>query len=169
MTVDDIKLLFAYNAWATERVFAAIDPLPEEQYRQEVKCSHGSLHGTLTHLVAAEKIWLSRLVGKPETTLLQPNNVESRAAMKNLWESVARQMAKFLSTLSDKKLKESFTITTTEGKKYTHTYQQVLQHVVNHSTYHRGQITTLLRLDGAQPTSTDLILFYRQMGTKRSN
>ncbi len=168
MILEEVKLLFAYNSWATNRVFEALEQMPAEKYRQEIKSSHGSIHGTLTHLVAGEKIWLSRLIGKPETTLLQPQEVGSLAALRNLWENVSRQMARFLSTLSVKKLNESFTIVTTEGKQFTHTYQQVLQHLVNHSTYHRGQITTLMRQLDAKPASTDLIVFYRQMGPKRA-
>lgn len=162
MTLQEIKLLFAYNAWANDRVFEALASVPEEDYRKDLKGSHGGIEGTLRHLVGAEKIWLSRWVGQPETTFLQPSDVPTLAAMKALWERIAHETVAFVGKMNDKKLQQVVTITNLEGKKFSHSYQQMFQHIVNHSTYHRGQITTLMRQVGAKPVDTDLIIFYRQ-------
>lgn len=164
MNLPEVKQLFAYNAWASNRIFEALAPLSAEEYFRDLKSSHGGIHGTLTHMVAAEKIWLSRWIGKPETTLLKAEEIKSLAELKSLWEDVGRRTAKFLLTVTEKRLDEAVTIKTTGGKEYTHTYRQMLQHLVNHSTYHRGQIVALLRQLGAPAVSTDLIVFYRQAG-----
>jgi uncharacterized damage-inducible protein DinB len=161
MKVQDIKMLFAYNAWATNRVFESLARLPEDLYRKDLKASHGGIHGTMVHLVGAEKLWLSRWVGKPEMTLLQAAEISTLSALKEIWEDVASRMARFAARLDDQKASSQFEYATTEGKRNTSGYWQAFQHLVNHSTYHRGQIAALMRQMGAEPVSTDLISFYR--------
>ena len=161
MTAQGIRFLFAYNSWATNRVFESLMKVAEDDYRRDLKSSHGGIHGTMTHLVGAEKIWLSRWIGKSETSLLPEKEVPSLAALKEIWEDVASRTAKFVARLDDEKLLSTFNFTTSQGKTLTHVYQHALQHLVNHSTYHRGQIAALMRQVGAQPIGTDLITFYR--------
>jgi uncharacterized damage-inducible protein DinB len=168
MTVQEIKRLFAYNSWATNRIFEALAEVPEGDYKRDLKTSHGSLHGTLTHLVASEKIWLSRLVGKPETMLMTEQEAPSLAALKVIWEDIASRTARFLGRLDEKKLEISFEYLTTGGKRFANTYAQILQHLINHASYHRGQIIAMMRQVGAQPVGTDLIAFFRHTAPPRS-
>src|SRR5437773_6626011 len=65
MTVAEMQELFAYNAWANRRCFAALEPLPAEAYFRDLKSSHGGLHGTLCHIVWAEQLWLNRWLANP--------------------------------------------------------------------------------------------------------
>ncbi len=163
MTLQEIKLLHAYNSWANSRVFDGLANLPADQYTQDMKSSHGGIHETFTHIVGAEKIWLSRWVGKPDT-MLKAGEMGSLEELRSIWEKVGYDMARFLGTMSDKKLQETFSLTTSKGATFTHVYWQAIQHMVNHSTYHRGQITTMLRQLQVDPPSTDLIKFYRETG-----
>jgi uncharacterized damage-inducible protein DinB len=164
MRLQEIKLLHAYNAWANNRFFDALATLPTEQYVQDMKSSHGGIHGTLTHIVGAEKIWLSRWLANPDAMILKAVDVGSLAELRSIWEKVGYDMAKFLGTMSDKKLQETFSMKTSKGTTLTHVYWQAIQHMVNHSSYHRGQITTMLRQLQVDPPSTDLIRFYRETG-----
>lgn len=161
MTSEEVRSLFAYNSWANHRVFESLAGIPQDIYAKDLKASHAGIHGTLTHIVAAEKIWLSRLTGKPESSLLKAQEVPSLAALKQIWEDVASRTARFLAKLDDATLASSFDFAGAEGKKYSQTYLQALQHLLNHSTYHRGQIAILMRQVGVQPIGTDLISFYR--------
>ncbi len=164
MTLQEVKMLHAYNAWANNRIFDAVQRLTEEQYKKDMKASHGSIHGTLTHMVGAEKIWLERFIGNPQP-FLKAEEIASASALRTIWEDVGYEMARWIGTMSDKKLQEVFEMKTLKGDVYTHVYWQAFQHLVNHSSYHRGQIVTMLRQLDMQPVSTDLILFYRE--TKR--
>jgi uncharacterized damage-inducible protein DinB len=164
MTLQEIKLLFAYNSWANDRIFEALTPLSPEDYFRDLKSSHGGIHGTLTHLVGAEKIWLSRWEGRPDKIMLKAEEITSLADLKSIWEKVGRETAGFVARMSDKKLQDTLAITTSKGEQYSQTYQQMFQHLVNHSTYHRGQIITMMRQIGAKPVLTDLIFFYRKVG-----
>jgi uncharacterized damage-inducible protein DinB len=163
MTLSELKLLHAYNSWANNRVFDAVAQLPSDQYMQDMKSSHGGIHGTLVHTVGAEKVWLERFTGEPQPFLSQ-NPPKSLAELKTIWEKVGYDYAKWLGSMTDKKLTGTFTMKTLKGDTFTHVFWHAFQHVVNHSSYHRGQIITMLRQLGAKPVSTDLILFYRETG-----
>lgn len=161
MTLSELKLLHAYNAWADNRIFEALTHLPQEQYTQDMKGSHGSIHSTLVHMVGAEKVWLERFQGAAQQ-FLSEDPPKSLAELRTIWERVGYDTAKWLGTLNDKKLQETFTMTTLKGDVFTHVYWQAFHHVVNHSTYHRGQIVTMLRQLGVKPPGTDLIQFCRE-------
>ena len=83
MTIQEMRKLFAFNAWANNRVFETLQDLPESEYKRELKTSFGNLHGTMVHLVAAEKIWLSRLTGKPETALMTDHDTPTLESLKS--------------------------------------------------------------------------------------
>jgi uncharacterized damage-inducible protein DinB len=157
-------MLFAYSAWATNALLNAIARMPPDQLRQDMKSSHGSIYGTLTHMVAAEKMWLSRWRGNPEPKLMTEDDVPALADLHALWERVGREIAAFLGTMNDRKLQEPLKVTTTKGDQVLHTYGQTFLHVVDHSTYHRGQVITLMRQLGVTPPSTGMIRFFRQTG-----
>jgi len=161
MTLQEIKLLHAFNAWADNRIFDALAQLPEEQYRRDLKSSHGSIHGTVAHMVAAQKIWLDRWTGTPAATLTPAAGLANLEAVKALWQKVGLGLAQLLGTMSDKKLTETFTMVR-EGKTFNQVYWQAMVHVVDHSSYHRGQIVTMLRQLGVKPPSTGMIMFYRE-------
>jgi uncharacterized damage-inducible protein DinB len=162
MTLQEAKLLHAFNSWATERIFRVVGTLTPGQVNRDFKSSHGSIYGTLLHLVGAEKIWLSRWVGKPDASILAASAVPTVESLKTVWEKVGFETAQWLGTMTDKRLQDSFTMTTTTGETYRHIFGQAFQHVVDHGTYHRGQIVTLLRQTGVTPPGTGMIAFYRE-------
>ncbi len=166
MTLQEIKTLHAYNSWATALLFEALASMPPDQYLRDLHTSHGSIHGTLTHIVGGQKIWLSRWTGAAESGMLSVADVPGLAELKAAWEEVGLNTAKFLGGMTDRKLQDTFTMTTSKGAQYTHTYSQAFQHMVNHSSFHRGQIVTLMRQLGARPPDTGLIRFYRETASR---
>jgi uncharacterized damage-inducible protein DinB len=162
MTAQEIRTLHAFNSWASNRIFDAVAGLPDADVMKDLKASHASIHGTLLHMVGAEKIWLSRWAGKPDARLIVSGDAPTLAAVRRVWEETGFAMAKFLGTMTDAKLKDTFTMTTATGAAFTHSYGQAIQHVVDHSTYHRGQVVLLLRQLGHTPPGTGLIAFYRE-------
>jgi uncharacterized damage-inducible protein DinB len=162
MTLQEIKLLHAFNSWADNRILDAIMAMPAEKVMQDLKASHGSIHGTLVHLVGAEKMWLSRWVGKPDPSFLSATEAPTVDAVKNIWITVGFETAKFLGTMTDRKLQDTFTLKTPKGDTFTHVYWQAFQHMVDHCSYHRGQIVTMMRQQGIVPPTTGLIIFYRE-------
>ncbi len=163
MTKRESGLLFAYNAWANNRIFEALAQLSEEQYTRDLRSSYGTIHATLAHLVGVEKMWLSRWQGKPDTSLLSAGEVTSLTDLKSLWEKVAAETARFVSRQTERTLDADIDYTNARGERFSHPLMQSLQHVVNHSTYHRGQLAGMARQVGGQPVNTDLITFYRHL------
>lgn len=113
--------------------------------------------------MGAEKVWLSRWLGEPDSSLLPPDEVPSLADLKRIWERVAADSAKFVAKLSEQALEADLEYANTKGERFSHPLVQSLQHVVNHSSYHRGQISGMVRQVGGQPVNTDLITFYRHL------
>jgi uncharacterized damage-inducible protein DinB len=162
MTVAEIRELFDYNAWANRRMFDALAQLPAEQYMRDLKSSFGSIHGTLCHIVWAEQLWLHRWIGKPAPATPQGRDLAGLTQARAHWEGIDAARAAFLDGFTDQRLSEGVTIQPTSGGAYTHTFRQMFLHTVDHSSYHRGQIVTMLRQLDVKPPGTGLIGFYRE-------
>lgn len=154
--------LFAYNAWANRRIFDAVAALPEEQYLRDLKSSHGGIHGTLAHIVWAEQLWLHRWVGKPNPAVPQGAELKSLGEVRSCWEAVEAERGSFLAGFNEQRLEDTIRVQPSSGGAFTHTFRQMFRHLINHSSYHRGQIVTLLRQLGSRPPNTDLIRYYRR-------
>ncbi|HTD70776.1 MAG TPA: DinB family protein [Gemmatimonadales bacterium] len=161
MTLAEVRELFAYNAWANRRFFAALEPLRAEEYLRDLKSSHGGLHGTLCHIVWAEQLWLNRWLGKPNPAVPQGRDLTTLAAARARWEAIETERDAFLAGLVERRLDETVAVKPSTGGEYVHTFREMFRHAVDHSSYHRGQLVTLLRQVGAEPPSTGLIVFYR--------
>ena len=159
--MNEFLELFAYNAWANRLIFDAAGQLPDEQYFRDLKSSYGGVHGTLAHIVWAEHLWLNRWLVRPNPAVPQGKDLRTLGEARAQWEEIEAERGRLLAKITDAGLDKTQVVKPSSGGEYTHTFRQMLRHVINHSTYHRGQIVTFLRQLGATPPSTDLILFYR--------
>ena len=164
MTVAEVHELFAYNAWANRRIFTALGPLAGEQYFRDLKSSHGGIHGTLCHIVWAEQLWLNRWMGEPKPAVHQGKDLATLAAAVNRWEEIERDRSAFLSGFTALRLEDTVIVRPSTGGEFRHTFREMFGHAIDHSSYHRGQIVTMVRQVGATPPNTGLIVFYRERG-----
>ena len=162
MTKAEALELFAYNAWANRLLFDAAGALPNDVYQRDLKSSHGGIHGTLAHIVWAEHLWLNRWLKKPNPAALQGKDLQSIADVRARWEEVEAERRRFLNQLGEEQLSDTRVVKPSTGGEYVHTFTQMLLHTVDHSSYHRGQVVTMLRQVGAVPPNTGLIVFYRR-------
>jgi uncharacterized damage-inducible protein DinB len=163
MTKGEIALLIDYNYWARDRVLDAVALLDDEKYRRDLGNSFRSIRDTLTHLYAAEWIWYSRWHGESPTALVTSDTFPDRAALIAAWREMEAKMRAFIGAMDDAALARAMSYKLMNGQPGTNVMWQMIQHVVNHGSYHRGQITTMLRQLGAAPAkSMDLIAFYRE-------
>lgn len=163
MDVNDLRILYTFNHWANARTRLAVESLPEEQLYRDLKNSFGSIHGTLVHLCGAEDIWLQRLNGADPGVFMKAESYPSYAELRSKWTEVEKGWEQYMTEVKDDLLGRSLTFHNLKGEQVTQLVGQSLQHLVNHSTYHRGQITTMVRQCGGTPVGTDLIVFYREM------
>src|SRR2546427_1746064 len=148
VTVAEVRELFAYNAWANRRCFAALEPVPVEAYVRDLKSSHGGLHGTLCHIVWAEQLWLNRWLGKPNPAVPQGRDLASLAAARTRWEAIESERATFLAGLTERRLDETVAVKPSTGGEDRHPFREMVRHAVEYFSYHPGQLVTLLRPGG---------------------
>ena len=160
MQPETIRELFVYNHWANQRVLASVTPLSAEQFTRGMGNSFGSLRDTVAHILGAEWIWLERWFGRSPKALLPASDFPTVASIRERWAIVEADRNRFIQTLTPAKLQEPVAYINTRGEGYTYLLWQQMVHVANHSTYHRGQVTTLLRQLGAEPQNTDFLTYY---------
>ncbi len=169
VTTQEVKQLFAYNAWATNRLFDALGSMPEEQLTNDMQSSHHSILETMVHIVGAERIWHARWIGAAEQQALTLADAPTLKALKELWTKVGFETAKFLGELTDKKLLEIFEMKTLKGDVFKHIYWQAMMHLLTHSAFHRGQVITMMRQQGVVPPTTGMTVFFREVAKLGSN
>ena len=165
MNLQDLRTLLDYHYWARDRMFEALEPLTPEQATRDLGNSFKSIHDTAAHLCAAETAWYSRWQGDSPSALLTGAAFADLAAVRRAWSEHEPKMRAFVEQLGDDGIGRVFEFTLLTGQAAASPFWQMLQHIVNHASYHRGQLTTMLRQLGAQPAkSLDMIAFYRTQG-----
>jgi len=160
MKIDSslLKTQLDYSYWASDRILDASRPLPEDELARDLGNSFGGVLGTLVHIFQADRIWLSRVSGSPRPTLADDEEKWALDSLQNAWLNVHLGWIDWAGSLDD--VEKILEYTNLAGKRMKLPLWQLVFHVVNHGTYHRGQITTMLRQLGASPVSTDLHNYY---------
>lgn len=162
MRFEEAQDLFAFNRWAAARTFAAIEALTEEQRRATIVSSFPSIAATLAHIVSAEWVWLERWHGRsvsaPPAWVAEADFTSVRAK----FNEVDLERDALLASLGPDGMTREVTYRTLAGAEGRNVMADMIRHVVNHGTYHRGQIATMLRQLGAAPPSIDYIVFARE-------
>ena len=163
MNSEEARTLVDYTYWARDRVLDAVDALSTEQFTSSVNSSFGSVRDTLVHVLSAESVWLSRWMGESRWEMLTADAFPDRVALKRTWKDEESKMRGFFASVDDDALRHVIDYKSFNGQPFSNPLYQMLQHVVNHGSYHRGQVTTLLRqLGAAPPKQMDLIFYYRE-------
>ena len=168
MNVEDFRLLYDYNSWANQRMVDSCDALGEEQFTRDLKSSFNSVRDTLVHIVAAEWIWLERWHGRTPTGFPNPLDYPDLESVRRRFTEIDRNLVDYVASLTADDLQRVVSFKRVTGEAFAVPLWQLLQHVSNHSTYHRGQVATMLRQLGSKSVSTDLSLFYRDRSTPPS-
>lgn len=163
MTKQELTILFAYDEWAMERTLTVVSALSPDHYKKDLGTSHGSIHATLVHAIAASRMWLDRLSGNADSVMLKESDVAGLSELRALRKAWRADMEAYLEAATDASLQEQFSHTTSKGITYTYPRGQLLQHLVNHTTYHRGQVVAMLRQMNAKPVNCDFIYYLRTL------
>lgn len=165
MTPKEIQLLYDYNAWANRRSLGAAEKLTPEQFVRPLGSSFSSLRDTLAHICGAEWIWLERFQGRSPAALPNVAQFQDVASLREHWLAQEQRLLAFVKAVTQSDLDREMEYKTLKFGVYNNPLWQSMQHLVNHGTYHRGQVTTMLRQLGAEPVLTDLMHFYRERAT----
>jgi uncharacterized damage-inducible protein DinB len=162
MTPEEISLLYDFNAWANHRTIDAVAALTLEQFMKPTGSSFSSVRDTLAHICGAEWVWLERFQGRSPSAMPDNSQFADLGSLREHWAPIGSQLLKFVRGLTQEDLNGVLEYKTMKFGVYKNPLWQSLQHVANHGTYHRGQVTTMLRQHGAQPIPTDIMHFYRE-------
>lgn len=165
MSPEDMRQLYDYNAWANGRAMEASAALTPEQFTKPLGSSFSSVRDTLAHIYGAEWIWLERFQGRSPASLPDTGQFANLASLRERWLEQEARLLGFVRGLTQADLDRMMEYKTLKFGVYRNPLWQSMQHLVNHGTYHRGQVTALLRQLGAQPILTDLMHFYRERAT----
>ena len=160
MMLQDIATLYEYNRWANGRALEAAGKLDPAAFAKDLQNSFPSVRDTLAHILGAEWIWLRRWKGELPAKLIVAAEFPTAASLRDRFVALDGERTVFMAGLSEERLRQPFDYKDLAGNALRLPLVQSMQHVVNHGTYHRGQVTTMLRQLGAVPIGTDMSRFY---------
>jgi uncharacterized damage-inducible protein DinB len=154
--------LAKYNLWANTIVCGWLEQISDEQWNKEIISSFNSIQETVLHTISAENAWLQRFKKEP-FEWLQSTYKGSKEEHIKLWKENSTQLKAFIDAFDENDLNKNLDFKRLNGEAYSMPYYQLFAHVVNHATYHRGQLVTMLRQAGfANISYTDLLGIYGQ-------
>ena len=174
MTKDDIQLLFEYDRWANNRVFQAASTLSAEEFTRDLGGSFRSVRDALVHIIGGEwgwlTIWREHSLSSAFVTdlwtrldaLFPPNAFPDVTAVQSRWAEVEREQIEFVDRVTNESLERMLPVRQTQIS-----LANLMQHLANHSTYHRGQVALMMRQLAAQPLSTDFAMFLMEGRSER--
>ena len=155
----DLATHLKYSAWASARLIEAASELTPEELSRPMNVSHGSLLGTLAHVYLGDRIWLSRMVDpEPRKKLRDEGEEITLQTLVRDWPALYDRWVDFAAGADPERM---VAYHDTKGNPYETPVWQIVRHVVNHGTLHRGQVMAMLRQLGKVPPATDLIFYYR--------
>lgn len=162
MTHRDLQDLVEFNYWARDRMLESVAGLSPEEFTRPMGNSFSSVRDTLAHLYFAEWVWYWRWQGVSPGRAPSAEDFPDLATLKAAWRELETKLREFVGGLDDVRVNDEIEYRQLNGQVFRSPIWQMVQHVVNHGSYHRGQVTTLLRQLGGTPAKTDLIAFYRE-------
>ena len=157
---EEVRSLFAYNRWANRRTLDSAAALSPHELHKDLGGSFPSIRDTPVHILAAEWIWLERWRGVSPRSFLDPAEFPDFSKLTDRWRRMETEQAQFVDSVTPDALAGDLSYVNTKGATWTYPLGRMMQHVVNHSSYHRGQVSTMLRQLGHGAVSTDLLVFF---------
>ena len=176
MSKDDIQLLYEYDRWANNRVLQAASTLDAEEFTRDLGGSLRSVRDTLVHIIGGEWGWLKCWKEpSPGPTFVwdfwtrhwaqfDPNAFPDFAAVQSKWAEVEKEQVEFVNCLTNESLGRMLPLRATQIS-----LAHLMQHLANHSTYHRGQVALMMRQLAAEPLATDFALFLMEGRRERAD
>jgi uncharacterized damage-inducible protein DinB len=168
MVKDDLGRLLEYTEWANHRVVGAAATLSVDDFKRDLGSSYGGVRGTFAHMLGAEWIWLERFKGVSPERILDEGEFPDVPALRERWRAVEDHRQSWFRSLRPAAVRRKIRYRNIKGEPFEAPLWQLVQHVANHATYHRGQVITLLRLLGAKPVATDMSLWDREQSAQKS-
>ena len=152
-----------YNEWANSQFAEVLRNVDDAVYFLPAKSSFASIAKTVIHMWGAQHVWYRRFEGESLGSFPVRDETDKHGALDGLIQS-SNEILKFVESKDDAFLSSTYAYNNLKGDPFEDSYEETLYHIVNHGTYHRGQIVTMLREAGVTSfVSTDLIHYLRTL------
>ncbi|MGH9443542.1 MAG: DinB family protein [Thermoanaerobaculia bacterium] len=159
ISAETLRIQLEYTEWATNRLLEAAAKLSPEQLARDFGTADKSVLGTLTHVFAADRVWLARIEGTPQE---RPEGYDLPRLGRE-WGALYARWKSWATALTPPAVEEKLSYKDLKGNPWVSPIWQIVLHVVNHGTHHRGQVAGFLRSMGQVPPPLDLIAYYRTL------
>ena len=159
---DVLRTQLDYTAWASRQLVDAAAQLSQEELLHDFKTGIHNVLETLVHVYAADRIWLARLQNEHRAEFVTEAD-HSLAVLQNDWPLLHERWKKRAESVTDELAAGEVSYTDLKGHAYKQPLWQILLHVVNHGTHHRGQVSGFIRALGHVPPPTGLIVYCREL------
>jgi uncharacterized damage-inducible protein DinB len=163
VSAETLRTHLDYTAWANQRLLDAAAKLTPEELTRDFHTADKSVLDTLVHIYAADRIWLTRVQGEPRATFIDPED-RDLGLLQAEWPALLQRWQLHLRDMHDGDVLQPISFKNLKGNPYTQPLWQIILHVVNHGTHHRGQISGFLRAMGRTPVPLDLMHYYLSLG-----
>lgn len=157
---DILRTHLDYSHWANGRLIEAAHSLTAEELTRNFGTADKSVLGTLVHVYASDRTWLRRLIGAPAVAFVTEGDYRV-SVIEEDWPALGHRWQEWASPLTDADVRKSLAYLDLRGNAWEQPVWQIVLHVVNHGTHHRGQVSGFLRSMGRTPPALDLIRYYR--------
>jgi uncharacterized damage-inducible protein DinB len=161
----DLKVYFIelaeFSNWADNRVINWLTQITDEQWNKTAISSFGSIRDTAIHIISAKKIWLDFWTNAPNPVYLSLEFTGARIELIDIWKTISAELKSFIENYPMENYTNEINVKKPNGELSTMEFRKTFPHMINHSTYHRGQLVTLLRQSGfSNLSNTDLFTYY---------
>jgi uncharacterized damage-inducible protein DinB len=162
VSVDTLRQLLDYSAWADRRLLEAAARLAPEELTRDFATADHSVVATLGHIYASESVWLARFERRAQPAAFPNTAALTLAVLEHEWPRVEQGLRQWAAGLTPESAQAPLAYQDFKGRNWSHAPWQLVLHLVNHGTHHRGQVSGFLRTLGHTPPQLDLVAFYRQ-------
>jgi uncharacterized damage-inducible protein DinB len=166
--MENLAFLIEYHYWAHNKVLQQLSIVPAEDWNKDTGGSFSSLKTLYQHLLEADYRWLQRWKGIPFAEIPKGFVVYGYSDLSAIWLPQLDEMVTVAKQFLTTNALEPVNFVTAKGLNVTQPFWQTLYQVVNHGTYHRGQVTNMLRILNHQPVTTDIFLFFNEKNQLKS-
>ncbi len=162
-----LETLYEYNFWANHRYFTVAEGLNEEQLHREQGHSWGSLQAMFVHMLSSEWVWLQRWHGSSPRGHLNPADFPALSSIKERWSKQEDELRAFIGSQTEDSLRSVITYSNLSGQTFSVPLWQMLAHLANHETHHRGELAAMFALMDVPHPEEEMIQYFLNLSGQK--
>jgi uncharacterized damage-inducible protein DinB len=166
-TREYIRQLYDYNYWANHRYFAVAEGLTDEQLHRKQGHSWDSVNAVLVHMLSSEWVWLERWNGRTPQGHMNASEFPTLASLKERWGQQEAEMHRFIAAQTDETLQAALEYSNFSGERFSVPLWQMLMHVANHETHHRGELAAMFALMNVPHPEEEVIQYFLDLSGQK--